>query len=315
MTSVRSAWQEKENKITINVSGNVYVTTTETLAKHPHTKLGKLQHEKMDGEKEYFFDEDEDVFKEVLRFQRTGDLHVPKSICRETFLKHLKFWEISEDRLSSCCRTDDKLNDVVLEKQFQWFEKKMPLQEDMKWKHYIWCFLTDPLGPLTPHKKAAKLWMLLYILLVCAQSVILGTLTVETYLVSLDIMANVSFRSIGQQTFSDPCSIANAYTQSVKGSTRFNVQIVISLVFTIEICLRLISCPSMRLYWTRLYTVDLAIAAFEFVSFALFITLSQANIHVELEAECYVLTIGWFLFYLVVQLKIFRLLALTTMFR
>ena len=65
MTTVRAAWQDKENnnKVVINVSGYRFVTTKSTLANYPETKLGKLADLKAYSNQEHFFDEDEDVFK------------------------------------------------------------------------------------------------------------------------------------------------------------------------------------------------------------------------------------------------------------
>ncbi|KAF6035848.1 Shal [Bugula neritina] len=89
------------SRIVINVSGRRFITTRETLSKYKHTTLGKLL---TDNEgTEYFFDADEEVFREVLRYHRTGELHVPQNMCYQTFTKQLKFWGVEMSAIEDCC--------------------------------------------------------------------------------------------------------------------------------------------------------------------------------------------------------------------
>ena len=317
MTTVRAAWQDKENnnKVVINVSGHRFVTTKSTLANYPETKLGKLAGLQAYSNQEHFFDEDEDVFKEILRFQRTGELHIPKSICRETFIKQIKCWNVDEKHLANCCRAGERLSDAVLEKQFLWFDKRVSPENELTWRHGIWYFLTDPMGPYTYYKKASKLWMLIYILLVCIQSITSSVATVNEILETYDIMSNASFQNMFRESFNNPCAIANSYSAVTEHSEAFYMQTAISMIFAIEITLRFISCPDKKLHWTLINTADLVMAVYEFISAVTMNVLVVTDVYVELEAECYALSLLMIFFYITIQLKIFRLLIFTTIFR
>ena len=317
MESARKVLQEKERgeKFIINVSGHRYVTTKDTLAKYPATKLGKLLIASHQSTAEHFFDEDVDVFKEVLRFQKTGDLHVPKSICRETFLKHLKFWEISEDHLSSCCRADDKLNDAVLEKQFQWFEKRILPEGKLTWRHHLWYFLADPMGPYTSHKKAATWFAVLYVLLVCIELVNLSLLTLPGYIASLNITTRNSFRGVLIDISNQPCIIANAFIRASEFSVGLILQSTFSVLFLIEVCLRLISCPKQKYFWSSLNVLDFFTAVSQFTGCMAFLSLGSIQKYLDEETECIGLMAGWIVFYVIIQFKVFRLLSQITMIR
>lgn len=72
----------------------------------PDTKLAKLDTEmpEYDAKDEtYYFDHDPDIFAAILNMYRLNELHCPKHICAILVRRELKFWNISEDRMSKCC--------------------------------------------------------------------------------------------------------------------------------------------------------------------------------------------------------------------
>ncbi|XP_067948830.1 potassium voltage-gated channel protein Shal-like [Watersipora subatra] len=133
---LRTAWERADHpdKFIINVSGHIFVTTYQTLNQHPNTKLGSLR---LANQPEHFFDKDVAVFPEVLQFQRTGELHIPKDRCREAFLKEVKFWGLGEENLASCCRMHETFKDQSLEKQFTWFEKTIKPHGEITKRHQL----------------------------------------------------------------------------------------------------------------------------------------------------------------------------------
>ena len=100
--------ESSENrKIVINISGQLFVTTSKTLLKYPETRLGKLASQEA-MVLEHFFETDAEIFKEILKFYRKNSLHRPKYVCFSDFEEDLKFWQIDESYISDCCSRDSK---------------------------------------------------------------------------------------------------------------------------------------------------------------------------------------------------------------
>ncbi|CAL1547659.1 unnamed protein product, partial [Lymnaea stagnalis] len=53
--------------------------------------------------KEYFFDRDPEIFHCVLNYFRTGELHLPTSVCGPVVKSELEFWGVDEVDIEECC--------------------------------------------------------------------------------------------------------------------------------------------------------------------------------------------------------------------
>ena len=98
-------WKHME-KVQFNIGGVIFVTTKATLEQMPNGPLGKLYQNGMNYDikaEEYFFDRNASFFEYVLRFQRTGRMHIPKDMCPEIVREEMAFWEIKEDCIAHCC--------------------------------------------------------------------------------------------------------------------------------------------------------------------------------------------------------------------
>ena len=108
-TSTNILEVDKDDRITLNVSGFRYTTYLTTLKNVPDTRLSWLaeNHPKFpefDQEfQEYFFDRHPRIFAEVLSYYRTGKLHCPVDICSALFQEELSYWGISDKDIESCC--------------------------------------------------------------------------------------------------------------------------------------------------------------------------------------------------------------------
>lgn len=94
-------------RVTINVSGRLFVTYCQTLARFPDTLLGSDEREYFyDADrKEYFFDRDPALFARVLSYYRSGGrVHWPRSECVGAFVDELAFFGIrAGDAVADCC--------------------------------------------------------------------------------------------------------------------------------------------------------------------------------------------------------------------
>ncbi|KAK2150318.1 hypothetical protein LSH36_412g02021 [Paralvinella palmiformis] len=97
-----------DEKVQINVSGQIFETWHHTLDKYPDTLLGSNEKEFFYDEerKEYFFDRDPDIFRNILNYYRTGKLHYPKHECVMAYDEELAFYGIMPDIIGDCCYED-----------------------------------------------------------------------------------------------------------------------------------------------------------------------------------------------------------------
>lgn len=101
-------WSAKTEKLLINISGQRFETWRSTLEKYPETLLGSNEREAFyDAEsKEYFFDRNPEIFRQVLDYYQTGRLHYPRQECLTRFEEELRFFKISAELIGDCCYED-----------------------------------------------------------------------------------------------------------------------------------------------------------------------------------------------------------------
>ncbi|KAH9499039.1 hypothetical protein Btru_005490 [Bulinus truncatus] len=92
--------------IKINVGGSIFETYRSTLSAVPSSRLsdesflGKLYRA---DQNDYFFDRDPEIFHCVLNYFRSGELHLPTSVCGLVVKSELEFWGIRDDNIEECC--------------------------------------------------------------------------------------------------------------------------------------------------------------------------------------------------------------------
>lgn len=92
--------------LVFNIGGVKFETFRSTLYKQPNNSLANkefMQKHYRPGSNDYFFDRDPETFKVVLNYLRTGELHLPSSICGPAVKNELEFWGISDDIIERCC--------------------------------------------------------------------------------------------------------------------------------------------------------------------------------------------------------------------
>lgn len=311
-----SRGNNKNQRITLNVSGTRFVTTRRTLLKFPNTRLGtlaKIQEQQHTAtKKEFLFDADEDVFREVLRYHRTGEMHVPQNMCQKIFCKQLEYWGINEAVVEDCCRDND-IDELVLEKQFLWFEKGFePRGELLSWSEHVWFFLTDPRGPYTRSKTAATAWTILYMLATVCQTLNIAIYTLPSNSF-LSPSKNLTMAKQLSANFDAPCK---GLEHLVHGNF-FGMEECLFLFFFIEIIIRSACCPDKSQLFTgfSINLLDLVIASYELLAIGLLLSLGLLNCVPSHKEICYAILIFEVIGVIIVQLRCARLLSYATVFR
>lgn len=145
--------------VIMNVGGVIFETYNDTLQRLSGTLMTNEQemasfYRKDKGD--YFFDRDPDAFKVVINYLRTGELHVPASVCGPALKKEFQFWGVDELDIARCCWTQyntwntqskslEKLDKNRKYSMTTSEEELMKIESNyQKFRAKIWNFLYDP---------------------------------------------------------------------------------------------------------------------------------------------------------------------------
>ena len=313
---VARALDKKVRRIIINVSGTRFVTTIATLQKFPNTQLGRLledEWQSINSGEEIFFDADDDIFREVLRYHRTGELHTPSNMCAETFSKQLKFWGVDTDDMEGCCQDTD-MSEEELEKQFMWFEQRIePQGPTLTRSEHIWYFLTDPQGPYTRHWKLATAFTCIYMAVTVAQLLNLAVYSLNA--ISGFKNFNNTLSEEFQFGFTHPCEQLKLDLQKPQYSTNWIFQEICFVFFFWEILFRIISCPNKRVLCPSIHLLDLIVITLEMVACVSVRALIESAAIPDSKPICLFLQIYVLIAVLAINFRSIRLVAFATVFR
>ena len=129
---------EKNSRITINVSGQIFETYENTLNRFPTTLLGnskKRQQYFCPRRKQIFLNRHRSAFEAILFFyQSDGQLSRPPSIARNIFEEECSFYQIPE----ICMRNMKIKGGEIIQ------IPKTKIKTDLSFKEKIWYFLEKP---------------------------------------------------------------------------------------------------------------------------------------------------------------------------
>ncbi|XP_067935378.1 potassium voltage-gated channel subfamily B member 2-like [Watersipora subatra] len=287
------------NTITFYVSGEKFVTTRETLARFPTTRIGKLA---QSHKCEYFFDTNEQVFREVLEYHRTGTLHAPKNICSKRLIEQLEYWGVNYRELKECCQSHD-INETKLEKQFCWFENKLELETTPSGKTKVWYFLTDPLGPYTAHRNAAVAWIIFYCLVIIAQTANAAAYTIPPTQVNA---TNTADRRI------DECNAVKRHFGKTTYDIIWTLEEAFFTFFLLEITVRFICSPNKRQFLCSMNMVDVLIVGVELLPITVIRIFRLTEKSILGSEMCLVINLLVGTMTVAVQMRCFRLMMLAT---
>uniref|UniRef100_A0A5K3FEC6 BTB domain-containing protein n=1 Tax=Mesocestoides corti TaxID=53468 RepID=A0A5K3FEC6_MESCO len=141
----------------IATQGEEAASHSTRLLDNNHSFSGALQHEKMTVAPQpvYFFDRDPEIFRFVLDYYRTGELHLPTNICGPFVRKELIFWGIDESLIDPCCmpaymRYDEekRTKKTLFRDCFEDIDSMQNLVKFSrgwkKWRYRMWLFMDHP---------------------------------------------------------------------------------------------------------------------------------------------------------------------------
>ncbi|XP_070206113.1 potassium voltage-gated channel protein Shaw-like [Littorina saxatilis] len=146
--------------VIFNVGGQTFETYRSTLKRFKNSFFAdddKMRAYFRPAQGDYFFDRDPTAFGAVLNYLRTGDLHVPTTMCGPALQAELEFWSIDELDIERCCWTQyntwktqsRSLEKLEYDRKFSTTQnqEKQRLNSDNCWerkKAKLWQFLQDP---------------------------------------------------------------------------------------------------------------------------------------------------------------------------
>lgn len=238
-----------EELVHLNVGGFKQSVDQSTLLRFPHTRLGKLLAchseeailELCDdysvADREYYFDRNPSLFRYVLNFYYTGQLHVMEELCVFSFCQEIEYWGINELFIGSCCSGryqerkeeapdrdwDQKSQDASTDSSFEessLFEKELEKFDQLRCgglRRQIWIRMENPASCLS-----AKL------IAVSSLSVVLASI------VAMCIHSMAEFQN-EEGEVDDPV---------LEG-----VEVACIAWFTSELAIRLLAAPCQKKFW------------------------------------------------------------------
>ena len=90
------------------------------------------------------------MFGHILRCCRSGEIHIPTTVCPREFLKVMEFWKIPVEKISPCCwptfyKADDILETLEKLKAVTSESLDIPPDSDMSsFRKKLWLLLESP---------------------------------------------------------------------------------------------------------------------------------------------------------------------------
>ncbi|OWF38737.1 potassium voltage-gated channel protein Shaw-like [Mizuhopecten yessoensis] len=251
--------------VIFNVGGTRFETYKSTLKRQPDFALADENFLRKHFRKDvgdYFFDRDPDMFKSILNYLRTGELHLPSNICGPAAKAELAFWKIQDDLIERCCWTDynswnatvNALNQLEHDRKGSLLDSTESEEGEKttwtKWRPRLWMIINDPASSRT-----AKIygWISLMVVAVSIFSFMAETHPSFSYSLHRNIPTSSS-NGTAYTNYSDvngsvvpvnvSTSTGDVKTESVTHPVLAVIDIICLAFFTVEFICRL--CLSRR---------------------------------------------------------------------
>ena len=157
-----------QQKIQINVRGEMFETYEHTLSRFPRTLLGsqtKRTRFYNPLRQEYYFDRDKAVFNSILfYYQSNGILSKPETVSYEMFSSELKFFQLDGNYED----TDDEIDQGPVETQRN-VNQSLPCVRNLnRIRRNVWRFFEQPVTPAErTYKKFSLILVVLSLVCLC----------------------------------------------------------------------------------------------------------------------------------------------------
>lgn len=243
----RKSDAQVNSRVVINVGGLRFETLKTTLDRYPQTLLGDQRRRALFYDKiqnEYFFDRHRLCFEAILYYyQSHGRLRRPENVPLDIFLEEINYFDLGCDALQQV-REDEDLQ----------LATKVHLPKNRFFRH-LWANLEYPQYSMT-----AKIINIVSILFILVSAVELAVETLPKYRLAHNNRCEQEGDGIERKIYRlynslVNCSILGLLIASNNTSTPhlcpanfespfFIIQWICIVFFTIEFCLRVMSCPS-----------------------------------------------------------------------
>ncbi|KAL3884605.1 hypothetical protein ACJMK2_024732 [Sinanodonta woodiana] len=254
--------------VVLNVGGTRFETYWSTLHAQPNSKLADgtfLNSHFRKDQGDYFFDKDPDIFRVVLNYLRTGELHLPSYICGPAITDELEYWGLSYQLIERCCwdnynswnSTMEAINQLDRDRKGNLNEtfQEPGNRQTSRWKYFrekLWAFLNDPKS-----SKGSKIFGMISILFVFLSiiSFLVGTHESCDYFIQVPAnnkgsslaSTNESYSTTRIKTLTVSDITPTSSTDYTEVKAKHPVLVIIDYVclvfFTIEYIARMLSVP------------------------------------------------------------------------
>ncbi|KAL8624704.1 hypothetical protein ACOMHN_038250 [Nucella lapillus] len=243
--------------IKLNVGGQIFQTTADTLQSLPNTRLGRLARSAVYSkppEKELFFDRNPDIINCLLDFYRTGELHLPRHLCVNTIERELKFWEIPQELVQECCfKQIEEYNDaahitVEIDKFLTVPYESSAEMQTLSTKNKIWLIMERPRLCRT-----SKIWNTLYFTIVVFSVIFYCLETVLSFRNPKPFVYALSaFHNITTDQHLASLDLKEKYGVTDIVTWLRDIQYATFVFFVGEFIVRLITCPDKKYFMKQL---------------------------------------------------------------
>ncbi|XP_041366712.1 uncharacterized protein LOC121381460 [Gigantopelta aegis] len=245
--------------VCFNIGGTRFETYRNTLHRLPNSPLANeefLQKHYRENHKEYFFDRDPDVFKAIMNYLRTGELHLPSWVCGAAVTHELQYWGVQEDEIEACCwnnytswnSTLEALRELDRHRRVTYVSHGGNRGAWPVFQAKVWKMLTLPRSSL-----AAKVYGIISFMFVCLSLFSFYAGTHEAFQVSSEtsIQGNVSHPATNKSG-DDP--------QTEIHPSLFVIDLVCLVYFMAELSCRFLFSPDKKKFWKMPQTAQDVIA-------------------------------------------------------
>lgn len=267
--------------VRFNISGQEFLVTQALLSKYPGSKLAnadQLEKYKEEELNAYYFDRDPTLFNSILNIFRYNSISLPPGYTEFMMREELLFWNLSPTELADTIEECD----ACIEEDFLWMESRIPPPKEpisrlSKVRYNIWCFVTDPLGPHTKHRKLSITFAVITIILTILFMIVFGLST------------NPSFRMRARKANQSELAGANITDTDIREAPTCDGDIklmcfveseplpwiqdtlhALLAFFFFDTILRILVCPDLKIYlksvinWTDIFCCLCVIAIIPF---------------------------------------------------